>query len=178
MQLQRTKFKGGDSCLEIPSSKARSIHFLIHVVLLSFYKIFYRKNPTECQQSPVKFISVCGHQILDPTQKLFSLVDRQNTSCLSDELVYPRASYLANRQMAKKVKLVAALLVIRAAGGQLKQPEANRVRGQSPSPRLSSQNPAGTQLAGKELCWASFTALSPQPSENRDSPKILPIPVI
>ena len=61
---------------------------------------------------------MCGQEILDPAQKLFSSVNRQNTSCLSDELVYPRGSYLADRQMAKKVRLVGVLFVIRDAHSQ------------------------------------------------------------
>lgn len=49
-----------------------------------------------------------------------SSVNRQNTSCLSDELVYARGSYGANRQMAKKVKLVGVPFVIQDARSQLK----------------------------------------------------------
>lgn len=61
---------------------------------------------------------------MDPTQKLFSSLNLSNTSCLSDELVYPRGGYLANRQMAESVKLVGVLLVIQDAHSQPGEPEA------------------------------------------------------
>ena len=108
-------------------SDARPIHFLI---LFAFLSLLLYKVSTKLIQSPVKFFFFflfsffCGQEILDPTQNLFSSVSLSNTSCLSDELVYPRGSYLANRQMAKSVKLVGVLFLIQDAHSQPGQAEA------------------------------------------------------
>lgn len=47
-------------------------------------------------------------------------------------MVYPKGGYLANRQMAKKVRLTGVLFVIWDACSQLKWPEANGFRSRSP----------------------------------------------
>ena len=94
---------------------------------LLFSSLLLYKDSTKLIQSPVKFFFFfffCGQEILDPTQKLFSSLNLSNTSCLSDELVYPRGGYLANRQMAESVKLVGVLLVIQDAHSQPGEPEA------------------------------------------------------
>ena len=96
---------------------------------LLFLSLLLYKDSTKLIQSPVKFFFFsffffCGQEILDPTQKLFSSLKLSNTSCLSDELVYPRGGYLANRQMAQSVKLVGVLLVVQDAHSQPREPEA------------------------------------------------------
>lgn len=103
--------------------------------------------------------------MLDPAQKLFSSVSHQDTGCLSDELLYPRGGYLANRQMAKKGKLVGVLFVTWEAHSQLKSPEANGFGNRSPSFWICSQNSTGTQLTGEGPTRADLASPSPQPSD-------------
>ena len=107
-----------------PAARSRALKHSpsISSFTLLFLSLLLYKDSTKLIQSPVNsfffFFFFCGQEILDPTQKLFSSVNLSNTSCLSDKLVYPRGSYLANRQMAKSVKLVGVLLVVQDAHSQ------------------------------------------------------------
>lgn len=111
------------------------------------------------------FFFFCGQEILAPAQKSFSSANRQNTSCLSDEWVYPRGSCLANRHMAKEVKLAGGLFVTREARSQLTSPGADGFRSHSPSLWKCCQDATGSQLAGKGQSRTAFASRSPQPSE-------------
>lgn len=135
--------------------------------ILLFLSVLLYKGSTKPMHSPVKciFFFFCGQEILAPAQKSFSSANRQNTSCLSDEWVYPRGSCLANRHMAKEVKLAGGLLVTREARSQLTSPGADGFRSHSPSLWKCCQDATGSQLAGKGQSRTAFASRSPQPSE-------------
>lgn len=160
MQPQRGKIRS-HSCLKKLCSKARLSLSSFNLLFLS--TLLY-KDSTKPMQSPVKFIFLWSGNI-GPSPEVVRLSQSPDTSCLSDELLYPRGSYLANRQMAKKVKLVGVLFVTREAHSQLKSPEANRFGSHSPSFWVCSQNPTGAQLTGKGQSRGDFASLGPQPGE-------------
>lgn len=135
--------------------------------ILLFLSVLLYKGSTKPMHSPVKciFFFFCGQEILAPAQKSFSSANRQNTSCLSDEWVYPRGSCLANRHMAKEVKLAGGLFVTREARSQLTSPGADGFRSHSPSLWKCCQDATGSQLAGRGQSRTAFASWSPQPSE-------------
>ena len=107
-------------------------HLFPHSLCFSYLFCFIKTPQSSFRALWILFFFFCGQEILDLTQKLFSSVNLSNTSCLSDKLVYPRGSYLANRQMAKSVKLVGVLLVVQDAHSQPRYPEARSQRIQKP----------------------------------------------
>lgn len=84
---------------------------------LCFLSLLLYKVSTKLIQKPVKFFFFffffCGQEILDPT-RLFSSVSLSQTPAASVmSWSIQESSYLANRQIAKSVKLVGVLFSFR-----------------------------------------------------------------